>query len=104
MARFPHHVQLNSGISQGNANGNADFLSPLPLPATERNHSGPSSPTPSNEERFFLIRSHGLLLGRPSAVRVGFFVGWCPQIRALARVGSRSLLAIFAILANTVPE
>ena len=53
------------------ANGNADFLSHLPLPAMELERSGPSSRTPSDEERVFLIRSHGLLLGGPSAVRVG---------------------------------
>ena len=55
----------------GSANGNADFLSRLPLPATERDRDGPSNLTPSDEERFFLMRSHGLPLGRPSAVRVG---------------------------------
>ena len=56
---------------KGSANGNADFLSRLPLPATELDRGGPGSLTPSDEEHVFLIRSHGLLLGGPSAVRVG---------------------------------
>ena len=56
---------------KGGANGNADFLSRLPLPATELDRSDSSSLTPSDEERVFLIRSHGILLGGPSAVRVG---------------------------------
>ena len=55
----------------GSVNGNADFLSRPPLPATELDRSGSSSLTPSDEERVFLIRPHGLLLGEPSAVRVG---------------------------------
>ena len=41
------------------------------LPAAELDRSGPNSLTPSDEERVFLIRSHSLLLGGPSAVRVG---------------------------------
>ena len=54
---------------KGSANGNASFLSRLPLPATELDRGGPSGLTPSDEERVFFIRSHGLLLGGPSAVR-----------------------------------
>ena len=53
------------------ANGNGDFHSRLPSPATEVDRSGRSSLTPSDEEHVFLIRSHGRPLGRPSAVRVG---------------------------------
>ena len=56
---------------KGSANGNADFLTRLPLPATELDRSGPSSLTPSDEESLFLIRSHDVFLGGPSAVRVG---------------------------------
>ena len=71
MARIPDHVQLTLEYRKGSANGNADFFSHLPLPATERDRSGPSSLTPSDEERVFLIRAPGLLLGGPSAMRVG---------------------------------
>ena len=35
---------------RGSANGNADFLSRLPLPATELDRCGASSLTPSDEE------------------------------------------------------
>ena len=57
---------------KGGANGNADFLSRLPLPATELDRSGPRCLTPSNEERVFLIRSNDLLLGGTSAYRLGW--------------------------------
>ena len=57
---------------KGSANGNADFLTRLPLPATELDRSGPSSLTPSDEERVFRNRAHGLLLRGPPTVRVGF--------------------------------
>lgn len=59
---------------KGNVNGNADFLSRLPLPATERDRTGRSRLTPSDEQRVFLIRSHDLLLGGPFAMNVG--LGW----------------------------
>ena len=48
---------------KGSANGSAGVLFRLPLPATELDRSGPNSLTPSDEERIFLICSHGLLLG-----------------------------------------
>ena len=56
---------------KSSANGNDDFLSRLPLPAMELDRSGPSRFTPSDEVRVFLIRSHGVLLGGPSAVHGG---------------------------------
>jgi len=56
---------------KGSANGNADCLSRLPLPATENDRSGPCSLTPPDDERVFLIRSYGLLTGGPHAMRVG---------------------------------
>ena len=55
---------------KGSANGNADFLSRLPLPTTDLDRSGPCSLTPSDEDLVFFIRSYGLLFGGPSAVRV----------------------------------
>ena len=88
---------------KGSANGNADFLSRLPLPATELDRSGPSSLTPSDEEHAFLIRSHGLLLSGASAVRVGLG-GLAPSDPTSGLGGSRSPLTIFKIFANTGPE
>ena len=72
MAIIPDRVQkCTLEYRKGSANENADFLSRLPLPTTELHRSGPSSFNPSDEERVFLIRLHGLLLGGPSAVLVG---------------------------------
>ena len=52
---------------KGSANGNADFLSQLPLPASEDDRSGRSRLTLSDEERIYLIRSGGLAFdGRPT--------------------------------------
>ena len=45
---------------KGNANGNADFLSRLPEPATERDRTGSSSLIPVENGSFFLIRACGL--------------------------------------------
>ena len=51
-----------SGYHKGSVNGNVGFPSRLPLPATERDRNNPSSLTPSDNERVFIIHSHGLLL------------------------------------------
>ena len=56
---------------KGSANGNADFLSRLPLPASENDRSGRSRLTPSEEERIYLIRSGGLLLDGPPTLSLG---------------------------------
>ena len=45
---------------QGRANGNADFLSRLPEPATEHDRTGSSSLTPAEDGGVFLIRACGL--------------------------------------------
>ena len=45
---------------KGSANENADFLSRLPEPATEHDHSGSSSLTPVEDGGIFLIRTCGL--------------------------------------------
>ena len=56
---------------KGSANGNADFLSRLPLPASEDDRSGHSRLTPSDEEHIYLIRAGGLLLDTPPDVSLG---------------------------------
>ena len=71
MARIPHLVQLHLEYRKGSVNGNADFFSRPPLPATELDRSDLSSLTPSDQGHIFLIRSYGLILGRSSALRVG---------------------------------
>ena len=53
------------------ANGNADFLSRLPLPASENDRSGRSRLTPSDEERIYLIRFRGLALDGPPTLSLG---------------------------------
>lgn len=53
------------------ANGNVDFRSRLPWPPTERDRSGSSRLTQSDDKRVSLLRSRGLLLSGPSAMRVG---------------------------------
>ena len=88
---------------KGSANGNDDFLSHLPLPATELDHRGPSALTPSDEERVFFIRSHGLLLGGPSAVRVGLG-GLAPSDPSSGLDGLTLSSHDFKIFANTGPE
>ena len=85
------------------ANGNAEFLSRLPLPATELDRRGPCSLTPSEEERVFFIRSHGLLLGGPSAVRVGLG-GLAPSDPSSGLDGLTLSSHDFNIFANTGPE
>lgn len=51
---------------KSSANGNAGICSHLPLPTTERDRSGRSRLTPSDEECVFAIRSRGLLPAGPS--------------------------------------
>ena len=71
VARVFERVQLHLEYRKGSVNENADCFSRLHLLVTELDRNGLSSLTPSDEKRVFLIRSHGLLLGGPSAVRVG---------------------------------
>ena len=103
MARIPHLVQLHLEYRKGSVNGNADFFSRPPLPATELDRSDLSSLTPSDQGHIFLIRSYGLILGGPSAVRVG--------LGRLAPSDPRSGLGGFTLFphhfedfANTGPE
>ena len=74
VARVSYRVQLHPAIPQRQCQRGTSFLSRPPLPATELDLSGPSSLNPSDEERVFLIRSHGLLLGAPCAMCVA--LGW----------------------------
>ena len=71
MARTSDRVQLHPRIPQKQCQRERQFYLSLSLPTTELDHGGPRSLTPSDEERVFLIRSHGLRLGGPCAVRVG---------------------------------
>ena len=56
MARIPHGILLYSGVPQRQRQRNADFLSRLPLPASEDARSDRSRLTPSDEERIYLMR------------------------------------------------
>ena len=101
LTAYNYTVEYRKGI----ANGDADFPSRLPLPATGCDRSGPNSLTPFDEELVFLICSHGLRLGGLSAMRacLGALAPSVPS-RALAWVGSRYPRTISAIFANTDPE
>ena len=77
---------------KGSANGNADFLSGLPEPATEHDRSGSSSLTPVDPG----LRASHSFLSDPRA-----WVGWCSAPRALLWVGSLSPLRIVTIFART---
>ena len=63
--------RYNLEYRKGSANGNADFLSRLPLPASEDDRSGRSRLTPFDEERIYLIRSGGFVLDGPPTLSPG---------------------------------
>ena len=56
---------------KGSVNGNADFLSRLPEPATEHDRSGSSSLTPVIDGSIFLIRVFGLRAHSAPSAGVG---------------------------------
>ena len=58
---------------KGSANGNADFLSPLPEPATEHDRSGSTSLNPVQDGVINLIRVCGL--NTPSSPLPGVVLG-----------------------------
>ena len=58
---------------EGSANGNADFLSRLPEPATEHDRSGSMSLNPVEDGGICLIRDCGLNIPSP---RSGCRLGW----------------------------
>ena len=59
MARVPHRVRLHTRVPQI-ANGNANFLSRLPEPATEHDRSGSTSLNHVEDGGKYLIRACGL--------------------------------------------
>ena len=63
---------------KGSANGNADFPSRLPQPATEHDRSGSSRLTPVDIEDIHLFRACGLLTPSTSLPRIGLG-GLVPQ-------------------------
>ena len=56
---------------KGSANGNADFLSRLPEPATEHDRSGSTRLTPVDDDGIYLIRACGLRTGSSPVPGVG---------------------------------
>ncbi|CAB1103024.1 unnamed protein product [Ectocarpus sp. CCAP 1310/34] len=77
---------------KGSANGNADFLSRLPMEATERDCSGRSRLTPTaDDEAVYFIRSCGLVC-LLALRRVLGWVGYFRLCRALSWVGYGLLL------------
>ena len=58
---------------KGSASGNADFLSPLPEPATEHDRSGSTSLNPVEDGGIYLIRACGL--STPSSPILGVGLG-----------------------------
>ena len=68
--------------AKGSANGNVDFLTRLPLPASEDDRSGHSRLTPSDEERIYRIRAGGLLHDGPLALSLGLG-GLAPSIQSV---------------------
>ena len=74
---------------KGSANGNADFLSRLPEPATEHDCGGSTSLNPVEDGVIYLIRACGLSTLSSQIPGVGL-VGWYPALRVLSWVGSLS--------------
>ena len=103
MAGIPHCVQLHSGISQKQCQ-RARRL-PVP-PALACDGALPRRPQQSHSRRRRtrrVIRSHGLLLGGPSAVRVGLG-GLAASNPSSGLSGLPLSHAISAIFANTGSE
>ena len=85
---------------KGSANGNADFLSRLPKPATQHDRTGSSSLTPVEDGGILLIRACGLCTGSFPIAGVGLS-GMVPHPESAVWVGSLSPLRIFAIFVHT---
>ena len=85
---------------KGSANGNANFLSRLPKPATEHDRNGSTSLTPVEDGGIYLIRACGLYT--PSSPIPGVSLGGlCPAPKVMSWVGFLSPLPTFAIFALT---
>ena len=83
---------------KGSTNGNADFLSRLPRPATEHDRSGSTRLNPVEDGGIYLIRACGSALP-PRRSRVSAFGGLV--LKVLTWVGSLSPPPSFAIFAHT---
>ena len=85
---------------KGSANGNADFLSRLPEPATEHDRSGSTGLNPVEDGGIYLIRVCGL--NTPSSPIPGVSLdGLVPRTESTALGGSLSPPPIIAIFAHT---
>ena len=79
---------------KGSANGNADFLSRLPEPATEHDRNGSTSLTPVEDGGIYLIRSCGLYTPSSPIPGVGLG-GLMPRTESNALGGIPLTLADF---------
>ena len=68
LTTFDHILEYR----KGSANGNADFLSRLPEPATEHDRSGSTSLNPVEDVGIYLIRAYGLSTLSSPIPGVGF--------------------------------
>ena len=83
---------------KGSANGNTDFLSRLPEPATEHDCTGSSSPV--EDGAIFLIRACGLRTRASPISGVGFS-GLVPHPESAVLGGIPFASRFFAIFAHT---
>ena len=93
---FGYTLEYRTGI----ANGNADFLSRLPEPATEHDRSGSRSTTPVYDGSIFLIRACGLRTRASPISGVGFS-GLVPHPESAVLGGIPFASRFFAIFAHT---
>ena len=85
---------------KGSANGNANFLSRLPEPATEHNHSGLTSLNPVEDGGIYVIRACGL--NTPSTPIPGVGLGGLmPRTESAVLGGLPLTSADFVIFAHT---
>ena len=85
---------------KGSANGNADFLSCLPEPATEHDRNSWTSLTRVGDGGIYLMRACGQHTPFSPILGVGLG-GLCPAPKVMPWVGSLSPLPTFAIFAHT---
>ena len=78
VARVSHRVRLRTQVRKGSANGNADFLSRLPQPATEHDRSASSRDIPVDDEAIHLVRVCRLHTSSASVPSIGLG-GLVPQ-------------------------
>ena len=85
---------------KGSANGNADFLSRLPEPATERDRSGSTSLNPVEDGAIYLIRVCGLNTASSPIPGVGLG-GLVPRTESAVLGGLPFTSADYSIFAHT---